>query len=156
MKDFSKQARVVQFELDGDVFRGKPHLPAQTMIDFTLKVGEMENDNATAEQGFRTMMEALEMVMMPDSYKLFRDRMRDPGDDAAGPGYVPVELDQVTEILEWIMAEYGLRPTAPSEDSSDGSSSPEPGTNSTDSTSDGESTSATSPSTDSSTSSTTS
>lgn len=154
MKDFTRQARVVQFSLDGDTFRGKPHLPAQVMIDFTLKVGEVEEESATPQQGFDTMMECLEMVLMPDSYKLFRSRMKDPKagvseDAASAPEFVPIELDQVTEILDYVMGEYGLRPTKPSEDSSAGPSSPEPGTNSTDSTSDVVSISATSPSTDS-------
>lgn len=152
MKDFTRQARVVQFTMDDDTFRGKPHLAAQTMIDFTLKVGEVEEESATAQQGFDTMMECLEMVLMPDSYKLFRSRMKDPGpavsgDAASAPDFVPIELDQVTEILDYVMGEYGLRPTKPSEDSSPGPSSPESGTNSTDSTSDVVSISAISPST---------
>lgn len=152
MKDFTKQARVVEFRLDEDVFRGKPHLPAQTMIDFTLKVGGMDEESSTPQQGFDTMMECLQMVLMPDSYKRFRDRMKDPaqeaGPDAAtSQDFVPVELEQVTEILEWVMGEYGLRPTKSSEDSSTGQSSPASGTNSTASTSDAESTSGTSPST---------
>lgn len=199
MKDFTKQARVVEFALDGDTFRGKPRLPAQVMIDFTLKVGGMEESDATPEQGFETMMECLQMVLMPESYKLLRSRMNDPsstrtndaeavlaalrtqlttmGDqrvptaevlkfldsqDAPEPtpdaaeSFVPVELEQITEILDWVMGEYGLRPTKPSGDSSPGQSSPESGTNSTDSISDEESTSPNSNSTDSSTSSTTS
>jgi len=160
MKDFTRQARVVEFTVDDDTFRGKPHLPSQTMIDFTLKVEGMDDEKATPQQGFDTMMECLQMVLMPDSYKRFRERMKDPtadtGPDAAAPDFVPIELDQVTEILDWVMGEYGLRPTKSSEDSSTGQSSPASGTNSTDSTSDVVSTSATSPSTDSSTSSTTS
>lgn len=154
MKDFTRQAKVVQFQLDDDTFRGKPHLPAQTMIDFTLKIGDLEEESATPQQGFDTMMECLQMVLMPDSYKRFRARMKDPSTevsaDAAGePDFVPIELDQVTDVLEWVMSEYGLRPTKPSEDSSTGSSDPASGTNSTESTSDGESTSETSLSTDS-------
>lgn len=193
MKDFTRQARVVEFALDGDTFRGKPRLPAQVMIDFTLKVGGMEESNATPEQGFETMMECLQMVLMPDSYKLLRSRMNDPsstqtrdaaevltalrnqlttmGDQTKVPvgevltfltnqeasestpdaaeSFVPVELEQITEILDWVMAEYGLRPTKPSEGSSDGQSSPESGTNSTELTSDAESTSQNLTSTDS-------
>jgi hypothetical protein len=197
MKDFTRQPRVVQFTLDGDTFRGKPHLPAQVMIDFTLKVGLVEEESATPQQGIDTMMECLQMVLMPESYALFRSRMNDPsgtrdlaaeaesvlfrlrsqltelGDgkvaasqvlaflDTSAPAaeastFVPIELDQVTEILDYVMGEYGLRPTKPSEGSSPGQSSPDSGTNSTAPTSDVESTSATSPSTDSSMSSTTS
>lgn len=192
MKDFTRQAKVVEFKIDDDTFRGRPHLPAQTMIDFTVAVEKIDDKNATPEQGFDTMMDALKMVLMPDSYKRFRQRMKDPDvhgetaeevllrvreaiesydhaepmakedllalltpvatvtpDAASDPGYVPIELDQVPDILDWIMGEYGMRPTQSSADSSDGQSSPASGTNSTENTSDVELISATSPSTDS-------
>lgn len=154
MKDFTRQAKVVEFRIDDDVFRGKPHLPAQTMIDFTIKV-ESISDDASPEEGFNSMMESLRMVLMPDSYKRFRERMNDPTpgdaapDAAREPGYIPIELDQIPDILEYVMGEYGMRPTKPSGDSSTGSPDPESGTNSTGSTSGVVSTSATSPSTDS-------
>jgi hypothetical protein len=78
MKDFSRQPRVVEFKIDQDVFRGKPFLAAQTMIDFTLKVDSL-GDDLTAQQGFDTMTESLELVLMADSYTRFTARMRDPG-----------------------------------------------------------------------------
>lgn len=149
MKDFSRQARVVEFQVDGQTYRGKPHLPAQTMIDFTLKAEAAGSDDTTPEQGFQMMMEALQMVLMPDSFKVFRERMKEPAEDASGPGagYVPIELPQLTDILEWVMGEYGLRPTKSPSDSSDGQPSQGSGTNSTESTSAGALTSAISPST---------
>lgn len=150
MKDFSRQARVVEFTIDREVFRGKPHLAAQTMIDFTLKVEGADDENTSPEQGFQMMMESLQMVLMPESFKKFRERMKDPVTaDSAGPGadYVPIELPQLTEILEWVMGEYGMRPTQSPSPSSDGPSDPESGTSLTGSTSDGESISVNSPST---------
>lgn len=77
MKDFSRQPRVVEFKVNEDVFRGKPYLAAQTMIDFTLGVDKL-GDDVSAQQGFDIMAESLELVLMPDSYKRFKDRMRDP------------------------------------------------------------------------------
>jgi hypothetical protein len=132
MKDFSKQPRAVEFKINEDVFRGKPHLAAQTMIDFTLKVDSLGED-ISAQQGFDTMAESLELVLMPDSYKRFRDRMVDPAnsDAADSTGQPPIELPQVNEILEWIMGEYGMRPPTSAEGSSPGSSNPASGTNST-------------------------
>lgn len=187
MKDFTRQAKVVEFKLDDDTFRGKPHLPAQTMIDFTVAVESIDQETATPQQGFDTMMDSLQMVLMPESYARFKQRMQDPSgstedaaqvltrvltrladlpDDAsvtassirsllqpvskAGPaeaGYVPIELDQLPVILEWLMGEYGMRPTQSSEDSSDGQSSPASGTSSTENISDVELISAGSPST---------
>lgn len=193
MKDFTRQAKVVEFKINDDVFRGKPHLPAQTMIDFTVAVESLDDKTATPEQGFTAMLDSLRMVLMPDSFKLFKDRMKDPAgpvvesaedtleraravllaydhaepmskedvlellkpqggvseDAATAHDFIPIELDQIPDILDYVMGEYGMRPTPSSEDSSAGQSSPESGTNLTDSTSDVESISATSPVTDS-------
>ncbi len=138
MKDFSRQPRVVEFKISPDIFRGKPFLAAQTMIDFTLKVDSIGED-ITAEQGFDTMKEALQLVMMPEHYTRFTARMRPPkrlDDHGAEVEFLdmdnpPIELPQVNEILEWLMEEYGMRPPASPEDSSTGSSLPGSGTNST-------------------------
>jgi len=133
MKDFTAQPRVVEFKINDDVFRGKPYLAAQTMIDFTLGVDKL-GDDISAQQGFDIMSESLQLVLMPDSYKRFRDRMRDPAQpDAASDSTTqpPIELPQVNEIIEWIMEEYGMRPPTSSEDSSTGSSNPDVGTSST-------------------------
>jgi hypothetical protein len=122
MKDFTRQPRVIEFKIDQDVFRCHPRLPAQTMIDFTLEV-EKIGDEMTSEQGIETMIGTLKMVLVPDSYKLFHGRMSNSDE--------PIELDQINEIIQWIMGEYGLRPTQSPEDSSTGASSPAPGMNST-------------------------
>lgn len=192
MKDFSKEPRVVEFTINRDVFRGKPHLAAQTMIDFTLKVEGIDEETASPEQGFETMRDALRMVLMPDSFKRLLDRMVDPAngvpdpeaarlerlrawlvqsvrtghqvsaeealavldapvdgmpDAPLDPDRPPVELPQLTEIVEWVMGEYGLRPTGPASGSSPGAPGQESGTNSTAPTSDVVSISAASPST---------
>lgn len=141
MKDFSVKPRVVQFTVDGPegkVFRGKPHLAAQTMIDFTLKAEKINEETASQEEGLQMALGALEMVLMPDSYKEFQARMKEAPADASGPGadYVPIELPQMMEILQWVMGEYGMRPTTQPPESSDGPPSPESGTNSTAHTSD--------------------
>jgi len=153
MKDFSAKPRVVEFTVDQEIYRGRPYLPAQTMVDFTLRVEAM-GDSATGSEGFETMMESLQMVLMPDSYRKLKDRMKDPLADLAEgeevPAelpYQPIELPQLNEILEWLMEAYGMRPTQSSSDSSAGSPDPASGTSSTASTSVVESISASSPST---------
>ena len=122
MRDFTRQPRVIEFQIDQDIFRCHPRLPAQTLIDFTLEV-EKIGDEMTSEQGINTMIGTLKMVLIPDHYTRFHDRMSDPSN--------PIELDQANEIIQWIMGEYGLRPTQSPEDSSTGPSSPAPGMNST-------------------------
>lgn len=132
MKDFTAQPRVVEFKINDDIFRGKPYLAAQTMIDFTLRVDKL-GDDISAQQGFDTMAESLQLVLMPDSYKRFKDRMADPSspDMPSLTGQPPIELPQVNEILTWIMEEYGMRPPESPQDSSAGPLNQEPGTNST-------------------------
>lgn len=152
MKDFSRKPRVVEFTVNGDVFRGKPFLAAQTMIDFTVSLESVKASDSAAE--FEAMLDSLRLVLMPDSFQRFRERMRDPSDASRNGAPVPqdgvappIEIDQVNEIIEWITGEYGMRPTQPSSESSGGSPSLESGTNSTASTLDGASISVTSPST---------
>lgn len=154
MRDFTKQAKVIEFKINDDVFRCHPVLAADTLVEFAVKAEAM-GDNPTGEQGMQAMLDVLQVSLMPDHYRRFRDRMRNPvkaaqeaeaaGQPAPAP-YVPIGLDQVSEIVPWIMEEYGLRPTTPSDDSSDGPSNPEPGTSSTENTSPVELISASSPS----------
>lgn len=87
MKDFTRQPHVVEFKISPDIFRGKPFLAAQTMIDFTLKVDSI-GDDVTAEQGFDTMKECLQLVLTPDHYNKFITRMRDPNEDGQEPADV--------------------------------------------------------------------
>ncbi len=122
IKDFSRPAKVIQFTIDEDTFTVVPRLPAQTLIDFTLRVEKM-GDAPTSKQSIDAMIDTLKMVLMPDSYKVFHDRMKDE--------VRPVELAQAQEIIEWIMGEYGMRPTQSPEPSSNGQLNPASGTNST-------------------------
>lgn len=138
MKDFTRQPRVIEFQIDHDTFRCHPRLPAQTLIDFTLQVEKL-GDEMTSEQGIETMIGTLKMVLVSDSYTLFHDRMSNTEE--------PIELDQANEIIQWVMGEYGLRPTKQPEPSSAGPSSPGTGTNSTDGSPDKESISSDSTST---------
>src|SRR6266576_1485581 len=111
MRDFTRQPRVIEFKIDDDVFRCHPRLSAQTLIDFTLEVEKL-GDKMTSEQGIQTMIGTLKMVLVPDSYTLFHDRMSNSSN--------PIELDQVNAVIEWIMGEYGLRPTQQPDTSSAG------------------------------------
>lgn len=136
MKDFTRQPRVIEFQIDDDVFRCHPRLPAQVLMDFAIKSDQM-GDNPTGEQGMQAMIDVLQATLMPDHYTRFRERMRDAAN--------PIEMDQISEIVPWIMEQYGLRPTEPSNSSLDGPSSQAPGTSSTENTSPVVSISATSP-----------
>lgn len=142
MRDFTKQPKVIEFKIDDDVFRCHPVLAADVLIEFAAKADAM-GDSPTGEQGVQAMLDTLQATLIPEHFRRFRDRMRDPGkaaEEALAAGrpapepYVPIGLDQVSDIVPWIMEEYGLRPTTPSDDSSDGPSNQVPGTSSTENT----------------------
>lgn len=122
MRDFTRQPRVIEFKIDDDIFRCHPRLPAQTLIDFTLEV-EKIGEEMTSEQGIATLINTLKMVLVPDSYKIFHDRMSST--------VAPIELEQANEIIQWVMGEYGMRPTESPGASSNGQPALAPGTNST-------------------------
>jgi hypothetical protein len=137
VRDFTRQPKVIEFRIDDDVFRCHPRLPAQVLIDFAVEADAM-GDSPTGEQGIRAMLGVLEATLSAEQYRRFRDRMKDPVN--------PIDFEQVNEVVPYIMESYGLRPTTPSEESSDGPSSPGPGTSSTESTRPVELISASSPS----------
>lgn len=154
MRDFTKQPKVIEFKINDDVFRCHPVLAADVLIEFATKADAM-GDNPTGEQGVQAMLDVLEVTLLPEHFRRFRDRMRNPvkvAEEALTAGrpapepYVPIGLDQVSDIVPWIMEEYGLRPTTPSDNSSDGPSDQAPGINSTENTSPVELISAGSPS----------
>lgn len=123
LKDFTRKRTRVLFRIDDDVFEAAPALPAETLSEFASRfssVGETQD----AHERFMVMASALELVLLPDSYARFRERLRDRAQ--------PIEIDQLSDCLIWLLEQYGLRPTQPSSVSLDGQPSPAPGTNSMD------------------------
>lgn len=131
-KDFSKRRTPKTFTIDGDTFEVASVLPAEVFVEFTTRFGEFQESDTWADN-FRALDLAIKLVMLPDSYTLLRKRLGDVAN--------PIELEQMADIVLWLIDEYGLRPTQPPSDSSDGSPSPESGISSTESTPPAESTS---------------
>lgn len=131
-KDFSRKRDAKIFLVDGDTFEATSTLPGEVFVKFTERFVEFEESD-TWRNNFDALAAALELVLLPDSYKLLRDRLNDLTN--------PVGLEQMADIVLWLMDEYGLRPTQPPSDSSDGSPDPESGTSSTENTPPEESTS---------------
>jgi hypothetical protein len=141
-RDFSRKRKRVHFVIDDDTFDATPAIPADLLVEFGVRYEQAASAESLPEQ-FELLTGVLELVLLEDSYALLRKRMKDR--------HNPVELDQLNDIIEYLMSEYGLRPTQPSPDSSDGQPNPESGTNSTETTQPEASTSSTSPPTASST-----
>jgi hypothetical protein len=121
VKDFSRKRERLLFRIDDDVFEAATALPGKTLARFATRFTDIEK-TPIGEQ-LNVFADALGMVLLPESNSLFQKRL----DDLAKP----IELEQASDVIQWLLEAYGLRPTEPSSDSSTGPSSPASGTNST-------------------------
>lgn len=119
-KDFTKRRKPISFRIDGDTFEATPAVPAGVLVEFANSYTDV-NAKAGPAESFQTVMSVLELVLLPESFK----RMAVRANDLANP----VEIDQLSDVLLWLLEEYGLRPTQPSFSSSTGPDSPASGTN---------------------------
>lgn len=139
IKDFSKARKRIQFRVDDDLFEASPAVPAEVLMDFAMQFTGMDPEKLSVEKQLVIFTSVLDLVLLPESLTLFKARMRDRKQ--------PIEIDQVEQILTWLLEEYGLRPTPLPSDSSAGQPGPESGTSSTENTAAEVSISAISPST---------
>lgn len=121
-KDFTKTRDAVAFTIDADTFHAVPAIPAGIMIDAAAKMDSI--DNATVAEQCAALTDILQMCLDEPSYERFTERMNDKAN--------PIDTVQLMDVVMWLFEEYGLRPTTPSEPSSDGPSDPASGTTSTD------------------------
>jgi hypothetical protein len=121
IRDFTKARKDISFRVDDDMFHAARGVPADVLLDFATEFSSMET-SATIDQQLKAFRSMLEVVLLPESLKRFNERMRDREN--------PIEIDQVEDIVTWLMEQYGLRPTEPSSASPSGPSSPGPGTTS--------------------------
>jgi hypothetical protein len=119
IRDFSKKRRDISFRVDDDVFHAARGVPAEVLLDFAAEFAGMDT-SATVDVQLKAFRSMLEVVLLPESLERFNGRMRDRAN--------PIEIDQVEEIVTWLMEQYGLRPTGPSSSSPAGPPAPEPGT----------------------------
>ncbi|MFJ8049804.1 hypothetical protein [Streptomyces luteogriseus] len=124
-RDFSRKRKPLPFTIDGDTFEAATALPGDVFAKFvTLYNGT--GDTETYQEQHDLLKQALELALLPESWQLFAARLADKTR--------PIDDDQMSDVVLWLLEEYGMRPTQPSPPSSDGSASPESGTNSTEST----------------------
>jgi hypothetical protein len=123
IKDFTTPKKNIRFKIDDEVFRGLSDLPALTLVEFAGMAEQLSNSSL---EGQPKMLRAMfELVLDEDSGRRFVDRM--------SSRERPIGMEQINDIMPWIMEKYGLRPTTPSSDSLTGSEVQVGGTNSTES-----------------------
>lgn len=123
MKDFTEKHERLQFTIDDDVFEAAPALPGKVLAEFVTRYTTASADDGVLGE-YNAVVGALSLVLFPESNELFQQRLSSLGK--------PIKLEQASDIILWLLEQYGARPTQPSSPSSDGPPSPESGTNSTD------------------------
>jgi hypothetical protein len=124
-RNFSRTVSV-RFRLDhvnGDEehFTGVSGLPALKLIEFAQLMEELDEVKTSGSPELFTAL--VELTLEDESAARFIARMSDKAD--------PIGLTQIMDLMPWLMEQYGMRPTKPSEDSSAISTNPDGGTNST-------------------------
>jgi hypothetical protein len=111
VRDFTDRTHTVrQFRIDDDVFQCAKAIPA----GIAKKIGKIARsintgDESNTDEQLDVVGELLDMILLPESAELFARRMLDP--------LKPISLNQVGDVLGWLMEEYGGRPTQPSDNS---------------------------------------
>lgn len=123
MMDFSSPRTEIRFRIDGDVFTAPRELPAEILAEFAERWENIALDTPIKDQ-MKMLAEMILMILDPEPGQLFVSRM--------GNRANPIGLKQVNDVITWLMEEYGMRPTLPSESLSAMPSLPGSGTSSTD------------------------
>lgn len=122
VKDFTRKRKRLVFRIDDDIFEAAPALPGKTLGTFAKRFSDIEK--TPIDQQLDVFADALGLVLLPESNARFQKRLADLEQ--------PIELEQASDVVAWLMEEYGHRPTQPSSPSSTGQLSPASGTSSTD------------------------
>jgi hypothetical protein len=131
-RDFSRKRKRLNFTIDGETFEAAAGLPGDIYAEFVTAYNST-SEAETYQEVHDSLKRALSIVLLDESYERFQARLRDKTN--------PIDDDQASDVVIWLMEEYGMRPTRPSQPSPDGPASPESGTSSTENTQPAESTS---------------
>lgn len=136
-EDGDENRRPRPFKLGGQTFFAAAQLPVRQLLRFMSLNDEWRT--ADLRDADHLLEELFRQVLLPESMERFSTGLGDLEN--------PIPLTKIPRVIEWLVSEYGDRPTEASSPSSDDSESQATGTSSTDASQPAESTSATSPST---------
>lgn len=109
-KDFTVDAQPIRFQVNDDVFTAPAVLPIPVMQQLTTAVEKLKGVSDAA--AFDAILEVFDAILVDDSARRFRERVADK--------VQPIGIEQVVNIMNWLIEVYGLRPTEQSSDSSAG------------------------------------
>lgn len=101
MRDFSASPRELEFTADGETYQCHSEVTPDVLQEIlTLTRGRLQED-------FGTLVEAFELVMLPEVAQTFTPRLH--------KGHPkPIGMGRAAAILAWLIEEYSQRPTEPS------------------------------------------
>jgi hypothetical protein len=118
--DFSSPRKVLKFRVDNDVFEAAPDIAAELALRFADLSEKLTGEDATNDDQIKVIHALFKMVLFPDSADVFIKRLSDPKN--------PIGNKKISNIVQWLFEEYGLRPTESDSPSSAGSESLDAGT----------------------------
>jgi len=97
--DQDKPAQPISFKLYGEEFSCKPKMQGKVLLDLVAKSTVQDNPGEAAA----IINKFFELVLIADSYKRFEALVE--SDDKI------VEVEQLSEIVAWLVEQYTDRPT---------------------------------------------
>ncbi len=121
MMDFSVERESIPFKVDDDVFHAVADIAAELAMDYAQKLEVLQADTTNVESQKEILHSTMRLVLFPESAERFIERLSDQ--------LHPIGQKRVADITQWLLEQYGLRPTESDSASSPGSENQEDGTN---------------------------
>lgn len=117
--DFTRRKPRPTFRVGREKFEGKIEVPALAMMRFSLRQQMLAKvgDDIT-EESLSAMTDMIRLMLRKESADRFVAAMDGDSEDENA---TVIGINTFNQALEWLMGEYGMRPTEPLKDSSDGS-----------------------------------
>jgi hypothetical protein len=119
VRDFTPERKALVFRVDNDVFSAVAALPALLAMEFASSSEEFEKASATERVVLLRSM--FNLILVDDSVERFFERLSSKTD--------PIDTQTMFNIIDWLMEEYGQRPTESPSGSSNGLETQESGSN---------------------------
>lgn len=113
----------IKFTLYGETYYGVAELTLEDSFEYESLLPQLQDESRTTAERVETMKMIIRSLLEPDSAERLIAGTRDR--------HKPIGVHTLYKVFNYIMTEYGGRPTTPGADSSTGSDNPAPGTPST-------------------------
>lgn len=145
IKDFTQKKEPIEFRLDDDVYHARPKLNAGAAMKFAKYADTITEENASPDTVAQMLKKFFRLTLAKPSYRRMAQRidatldggsidledLEAPDSEDEEESEDSIDFQVLNEIMMWIMEQYGLRPSDPSQPSLPGPMNPGDGTSST-------------------------